>query len=119
MNCSEFDETLLSEDSFQHRLKQLLGISSLRMLKDFLGCPLLNHFPILHNEDVMTQCLDYFEIMADEEVGEKVLPLKFSQYFQDLKLDGTIQGGSGLIEKDKSWFEHQGPCDGDSLTLPT
>ena len=55
--------------------------------------------------------------MADKQIGQLQLLLQVPEQIDDLGLDGYVKGGHGLVADDDLGFNHQGPCNADTLAL--
>ncbi len=57
------------------------------------------------------------EVVRDEDEGDAELPLEVLQQVDDLRLDGDVQGGDGLVGDDQLRPQGEGAGDADALTL--
>ncbi len=83
-----------------------------------VGCEaFFDNLPFFHDDDVVSDGLNDVHIVADEDVGEVEFFLDFCEEFEDLELDGGIEGRCGFIEDEDFGFDDEGACDSDSLSL--
>ena len=68
----------------------------LRTVQHLLRGSLLHDCPALHHRHGIGQGSDHGEVMADQD-DPGAAPFHVPQQRQDLRLDGDVQGGGGLI----------------------
>src|SRR5258708_24514091 len=71
----------------------------------------------IHHGNPMGDVLDDREIVADEQQRQTQLALQVLQQVDDLRLDGNIERGDGLVAHDQVRFGSERPRDGDALAL--
>ena len=97
--------------------EQSLGVGVQRILEDVLGSAVFHQVAQIHNAHGVGDMLHHGQIVGDEQIGELILLLQLLQQIDDLRLDGHVQGGHGLIADDELRLQSQGPGDTDALTL--
>src|SRR5579883_311462 len=70
-----------------------------------------------HDGDAIGDIVDHGEIVRDEEICERELPLQIFQQVEDLRLDRYVERRDRLIANDEIGTERQGPCNADALPL--
>src|SRR5690606_7074282 len=71
----------------------------------------------IHDRDVVRDVLDYGEVVRDEEIAEAELLLQIHEQVDDLRLDGHIERGNGLIANDELRVDGGRARDADARTL--
>ena len=74
---------------------------------------------MLDHHQLMAQCPDHRQVMADEQVSEVVFLLQITQQLDHLALHRAVQRRGRLIQQNQRRLEHQRPGDGNALALPT
>ena len=70
---------------------QCPGVIGLRRREDVRGRALFHHLATAHDDELVGQRADDFEIVADEQVGEAMALLQVAQQIDDLGLDLDIE----------------------------
>ena len=73
----------------------------------------------IHDGGAMADVLDHQEVVGHEDIGEIELGLQAFQQFENLGLDGNVQGRGGFIQYDELRLGGQGASDGQALALST
>ena len=73
----------------------------------------------VHDDDSVRDVPDDREIMSDEQEGEIELVLQLLEQIHDLRLNRDVQCRHGLVADEELRIQGQGPCEPDSLALPT
>jgi hypothetical protein len=77
-------------------------------VKDVADRSLFDKFPCIHYNHPICHLGNYAEIMGDKDNCRiKICPQLFQQ-FENLGLDGDIQGSAGLVRKEQLWIARQG-----------
>ena len=64
-------------------------------------------------------CCTTASVVRDEDVREAELPLQILEQVDDLRLDGDVEGGHGLVADDQLGMQRERPSHTDTLPLPT
>lgn len=99
--------------------QQFLCVRVLRRIENVMAGTALDNLAVLYHDDIMGERLDHRQVMTDEQVRQAVLFLKLAQQCDDLFLHGAVQRRGRLVEQNQRGFQHQRPCNGDTLTLAT
>ena len=97
---------------------QCAGIISLRIVKNKVCWPCLDHQPVFHDDYIIGKGAHNFQIMANEHIGKPVARLQFTQQVDNLCLHRHIKRACRFIQHDKSRGKYHGACDCDPLPLP-
>src|SRR4030095_7190175 len=96
-----------------------LRIGMLRTPANLFRSTHLNKLSQIHYSDSPRELLDDRNGVADEEISQPRLSLKFPEQLCDLCLNGNIEGRHGFVRDDQFWFESQSSSDPNALALPT
>ena len=95
--------------------QQHAGIGVLRVLEDPGDRAGLHHIAILHHADIVGIAAHDGEVMTDQQQGEAARGLLGGEQLEDLRLDGDVQRGGGLVGNQQGGIV--GERDGDHHTL--
>src|SRR4051794_13702896 len=73
--------------------------------------------PEVHHRDPVADVAHDGQVVGDEQVGEPEPALQPLEQVDDLRLDGDVQGGDGLVRDDQVGIERERPRDPDALPL--
>src|ERR1700730_10893097 len=90
----------------------------LRRAGEGASVALLDDFAEIHDRDRVAHMRNRGEVVGDKEIGQPELGLQVGQQVQDLRADGYVEGGDGLVEHDEFGRQRQGARDSDALPLP-
>jgi hypothetical protein len=91
----------------------------LRILVEFLiGCQFHDSSQI-HDSHAVADMLHHAQVMSNKEIGKPHLLLELDQQVDHLGLNGDVESRDRLIAYDHPWIQGQGPCNADSLPLPS
>ncbi len=99
------------------RVDEPTSVGMLRSSKDFFSGSRLDDYPVLHDKDTLGQQSHDGEVVGDEEDGHTQLPLQRTEKLEDLRLNGHIEGGRGLVGDEKIGLVGQGHGDHHALAL--
>ena len=97
--------------------QQFARICVLRIGEDAFGRPFFHNASLAHDDDVVAECADNLEVVADEKIGKVVLSLQVTQQIDDLRLHAHVEGACRLVQHDEFRLENHGSCNGDTLAL--
>ena len=75
--------------------------------------------PLFHDRGTVAHMSHDAWVVADEHESHGVQHLEIIEKVQDAGLDGNIERGRRLIEKQQFWPQQQSACDGHALPLAT
>ena len=108
---------MFDDVAMEGSIEQGFGIvRSWRFEERFRGA-FFNNLAVAHDKNVIGECADDAEIVADEEIGDLALPLQFAQEIDNLRLYRHVERGGRLVEHDKFRLERHGPGNRDPLAL--
>ncbi len=64
----------------------------------------LDDAAVVHDRDLVGQGAHHPQVVGDEEVGHVVAALQVAQQFDDLGLDGHVQGAGRFVEHQEAGF---------------
>src|SRR5699024_19579 len=85
------------------------------VVEDIVGSALFHHAAGVHDHHIVGHAGHHAKIVGDEHDGGVDLLLELHQKIQDLRLDGHVQGGGGLVGDDEAGVTGQGDGDHHSL----
>src|SRR5690606_38941853 len=71
----------------------------------------------VHDGHAVGYVPDHTQIVADEQIGKAVLLAQVHEQVDDLRLDGYVQRGHGLVAHQELGFDHQRAGNADALAL--
>ena len=97
----------------------MIGVGRFRF-GEHLGCtPMFDDSSLLHDDQIVCNRPDNFQIVGNEEIGHLVFQLKSVKQLNNLSLNGHIQGGRRFIEDEQFRLQNKYPGNGNALSLPT
>ncbi len=81
------------------------------------GLARLDDLAQVHHRDRVAHVGDGGEIVGDEQIGQPQLRLEVAQEVEDLRADGHVERGHGLVQHDQPGRQRERARDGDALTL--
>ena len=81
--------------------KKRLGVGVQLIFEKLPRFALFHELSEVHDADVVGDVLDDGEVVRDEHVGEFFLLLQVHHQIQDLRLNGNVQRGNGLVADDE------------------
>ena len=96
----------------------MLCVGVLRLGEQLFGRTRFDNFPALHHATPVRKAPHNAQVMGDEQHRQAVIVLKLLQQFQNLRLNGNIKRGGGLIGDQQLGFVGQGHRNHDALPLP-
>ena len=84
-----------------NRREERLRIRVLRVTADILGSTGLNDVTQVHYGNTVGDVLNDGKVVGNEEIGHTLFPLKLLQKVDDLRLNGNVQSGNGLVANDQ------------------
>src|SRR5689334_16296563 len=98
------------------RGKQVLGVRMLWRGEDLLCPAALDDFPAVHDAHPVGHFPHDAEVVRDEQHGHMEFVLELGEKVEDLRLDGDVERGSGLVGDEQVWLI--GQRHGDHHPLP-
>ena len=80
---------------------------------------IFHHLAQVHDQHIVCEKPDHFQVMGNEQVGQTELSLQVGQQIHNLGLDRHVQCGYRLICNQQRGFEHQSAGDRNPLALST
>ena len=99
----------------RNRLLQGLGVGMFWILIDSFGHRGLHDSSRIHDLDPVAEPGHHSEVMGDENHGRTELVLQAFDQFQDLGLDGHVEGGRRFVRDEQFGLGDQGHRDHDAL----
>ena len=90
-----------------------------RVVVDLVGLGQLHHLAQVHHGDAVGDVAHHQQVVGDEEVGQAQLLLEVVKHVDDLRLNGHVQRGDGLVADDELGIDRQCAGDADALALAT
>ena len=109
-------QTLLHPLGAGDGAQQALGVLVAGVVEDLVGGAALAHTAAVHHDDLIAHGGDDAQVVGDHDDGHAQLFLQFLHQFQDLRLDGHVQSGGGLVGDEDVGLAGQGH--GDHHALP-
>ncbi len=100
-----------------HGCEERPRVLVLRARVDLLRRPDLDELALVHDRDLVRHRPHDGEVVGDEQVGEPEVPLEVLEEVEDLRLDGDVERGDGLVADDQLGVEREGAGDADALAL--
>ena len=100
----------------RHRAQEPVRVGMARGIEDGVGPPLLDDPPRIHHRDAIGVARDDAEVMSNNHQADAEAPRQILHQFEDLRLDGHVEGRGGFVGNDQSRIA--GQRDGDHDTLP-
>ena len=88
-----------------------------RVVVDLVRGGELDHLAQVHDRDAVGDVAHHQQVVGDEEVGQAHLLLQLAKHVDDLRLNGHVKGGDGLVADDELGVHGQGAGDADALAL--
>jgi len=98
------------------RLEQFAGVGVLRIVEDIAAAP-FDNAAVEHYRDFVGKGLDYPEVMGDKQIGHVEALLQILEQFDNLGLNGHVEGAGWFIEDQQPGMQDNRPGDGDPLAL--
>ncbi|OPZ42181.1 MAG: hypothetical protein BWY94_02198 [Actinobacteria bacterium ADurb.BinA094] len=95
----------------RHAAQQTDRVGVVRVVEERLRRPLLDDAPGVHDEDPAAHPGDHSEIVGDDDDRRAVLVRELLHEAQDLRLDGHVEGGGGLIGEKQLGVAREGHGD--------
>ena len=87
----------------RHRRQQRPGIGLLRRGEQLAHPILLHLLTAAHHQHPVGDLRHHAHVVSDEDHPHLHFPLQHADQLQDLRLDGDVEGGSGLIGDQQRW----------------
>jgi hypothetical protein len=97
--------------------QQFAGVAVSWLVEHLFGAAHFQELTGAHDGDVRSDLRHYGQAVGDENIGQREFALEFLQQKENLRADGNIEGGDGLIGNDELWLEDQGASNADALAL--
>lgn len=101
----------------RNRANQGSRVGVHRFLDDVVGRAEFDNFTEIHHGDPVGNVLHHGKVMGDEDQTESHLLHELGEQVEDLRLDGDVEGGDGLIGDHDFGSQGESASDGDALTL--
>ena len=101
----------------RHGGEQRLGVGVQRVGVDVVARRDLDDLAEVHHRDAVGDVPHDGEVVRDEQVSEAELALQVLEQIDDLRLDGHIERGDGLVADDEGGVDGEGASDADALPL--
>ena len=101
----------------RNRGQERARIRVLRLAVQRLAVGNLGDLPEIHDHHAVRDVSDDIEIVGDEDVRQPEVVLQVLQQVEDLRLDGNVEGGDGLVADDQLRVDGERPRDADALAL--
>src|ERR1022692_4717922 len=111
-------EPVTGRGAVRDRLEQALGVRVVRLVEDVVLAGLLRGPAGIHDHHVVGDVRDDPEVMSDHDERRVGLLLQAEQQVEDLRLDGGIQRGGGLVGDDQLGAQRQRHRDHRALPHP-
>ncbi len=85
-------------------VQQRPGIGVTRIRQQLLGWAFLHDLSGIHHQDALADIRYDTEVVADQDHRSAEVAVELAQQFQDLRLDGHIQGGCRFIGDQQGWL---------------
>ncbi len=79
----------------------------------------LNDASKIHDGDVVTEVIDYAEVVTDKNQRKPKLLAQVREQVEYLRAHGDVEARDGLVGHDKLWADGKGPRDVGALALPS
>jgi hypothetical protein len=79
---------------------------------------LLDELAGAHHAHARAHVRDHREVVAHEDVGEVAADAQVGEQVQDLRLDGDVERGGGLVQQDHRGLGEERARDRHALALP-
>ena len=97
--------------------QEMLRVAVLRMVEDVGDRAMLDDAALGHDADPVGHLAHDAEVVGDEEQGHAVARLQALQQFQDLRLNGDVEGGRRLVGNQQVGFVGERHGDHHALAL--
>lgn len=97
--------------------EEALGIGVTGVEEEVAGGGGLDNVAVLHDGDAVGDLADDGEVVGDEEHGEVMSAAEVVKEGEDLRLDGDVEGGSGLVGNEETGPVDEGHGNEDALAL--
>src|SRR6266849_588162 len=97
--------------------KQVAGVGVSWVLEHLFGITDFQELTGAHDGDARGDLRNDGKTMRDKDVGQSEFALEFLQEEKNLRADGNIEGGDGLVGDDELRLENQSAGDADTLAL--
>ena len=88
-----------------------------RVFEYFVRFAQLHDFAEIHDENLFRDVLDDGQVVRNEHISKPDLLLQIFQKIDDLRLNGYVQRGNGLVADDELGLYRQSARNADSLPL--
>src|SRR3989442_10056208 len=109
------DQALLALVEFRNRMQEPPGVRVLRAVEDVLHRGTLHRAPGIHDDHVVARLRDHTQVVGDQDDRHVELVLQLAREVQDLRLDGDVQRGGGLVRDQDGRVARQRHGDHDAL----
>ena len=99
--------------------EECLSIRMLRVVANFLCSTHLNYISKIHNRDIVGNVFNNRKVMRNEYVRHSLFALKLFEKVNDLRLNGNVKRGYGLVANNELRLNRERSCDTNSLLLTT
>ena len=90
-----------------------------RTAVDIFGLALLQHLARTHHHDLVGHAQGFALVMGDEDGGHAQHPLQVVDLTPHVLAQVFIQGGKRFVHQEHVGFDDNGPCQSDTLLLPS
>ena len=97
--------------------QQALGVGVQRVFVDLFGIAAFHQLAQVHHADIIRNVTHHRKVVGDKQVRGTFGLLIVTQQVDDLRLNGNVQCGDGLITDDQRGVQHQGAGNADALAL--
>src|SRR6185437_16679506 len=94
---------------------QSLRVRMKRLAQEFAGGSEFDDLPRVHDGYAVGDVADDAEIVGDQQDAHAEAFFEVEQQFQDLRLDGDVEGGGRFVGDEQFWFAGEGHGDHDAL----
>ena len=97
-----FGGVLLIDGKARNGSQKGIGVGVKRVMEKVVAVRKLADASEIHNQYSVAEMLDDAEVVGDEEIGEVLFGGKLVEKLENLRLDGNVKGGNGLVKDDEA-----------------